>query len=223
MLKKSPEGRFVKRLFDFCAASIGIVILGPLMLGIAILILLDSRGPVFYRGERVGLKGRPFRIFKFRTMVAAAESMGGPSTSDRDTRITHVGAFLRKYKLDEAPQLINIMKGEMSFVGPRPEVQKYVDMYTEEEKSILTIKPGISDWASLANPDEGSVLAKYDDPDKAYEETIRPEKLRLQLKYVRERSFLKDLKIILLTMKTIMVKKRGSEEKTISLQSENLL
>ncbi len=139
-------------------------------------------------------------------MVVNAEELGGSSTANNDPRITKTGKFLRKVKLDELPQLINVFKGEMSFVGPRPEVQHYVNMFTEEEKSILSVRPGITDWASLWNPDEGSVLAGSLDPEKTYMEKIRPEKIRLQLKYVNERSFFKDIKILFLTFGAIVKK-----------------
>ena len=164
----------------------------------------EDGGPVFYRGVRVGRFGNPFRIFKFRTMVLNAEKLGGPSTADDDPRITRMGKFIRKFKLDELPQLINVLKGEMSIVGPRPEVQMYVDMFTEEEKAILSVRPGITDWASIWNPDEGAILAGSPDPEKTYMEKIRPEKIRLQLKYVRERSFWNDLKIIVQTIITVL-------------------
>jgi lipopolysaccharide/colanic/teichoic acid biosynthesis glycosyltransferase len=139
-------------------------------------------------------------------MVVNAEKMGASSTSDDDSRITRPGRVLRKYKLDELPQLINVLIGDMSLVGPRPEVKKFTDMYTEEEKAILTVRPGITDWASIWNPDEGAILAGSTDPDRDYLEKIRPEKIRLQLKYVRERSLWIDLKIIFLTLKTIFIK-----------------
>jgi lipopolysaccharide/colanic/teichoic acid biosynthesis glycosyltransferase len=141
-------------------------------------------------------------------MVIDAETLGGPSTADDDPRITKVGKLIRKYKLDELPQLINVLKSEMSFVGPRPEVPFYVDMFTEEEKVILSVTPGITDWASLWNSDEGAILAGNPDPEKAYMKKIRPTKIRLQLKYVKERSFLVDLKIILLTILQIIEKRR---------------
>jgi lipopolysaccharide/colanic/teichoic acid biosynthesis glycosyltransferase len=168
----------------------------------------EDHGPIFYRGERVGLHGRPFRIFKFRTMVVDAERLGASSTSDDDPRITRTGRFLRKYKLDELPQLINVLIGDMSLVGPRPEVEKFTNLYTDDEKVILTIKPGITDWASIWNPDEGVLLAGSKDPDKDYLEKIRPEKIRLQLKYVREQSLLADIKILFMTLKTILMKER---------------
>jgi lipopolysaccharide/colanic/teichoic acid biosynthesis glycosyltransferase len=196
----------LKRLFDIVLSFIGLVVFLPLIITIMALIRKEDGGPVFYRGIRIGRYGKLFKIFKFRTMVVNAEKLGGPSTADDDPRITKTGKFLRKYKLDELPQLINVLKGEMSFVGPRPEVQHYVDMFTEEEKAILSVRPGITDWASLWNPDEGAVLAGSQDPEKTYMEKIRPQKLKLQLKYVREPSFWNDLKIILLTLKTIMIR-----------------
>ena len=136
----------IKLLFDIILAFCGLLVFTPLFLFIVLIIKTNDGGPAFYRGVRVGLYGKLFRVFKFRTMVADAEKLGGPSTSDDDPRLTKVGKFLRKYKLDELPQLINVLKGEMSFVGPRPEVKHYVDMFTEEEKSILTVRPGITDW-----------------------------------------------------------------------------
>jgi len=194
----------LKRVFDIFFSLSGLFFLIIPFAIIAILIKSEDGGPVFYRGERVGLGGKPFRIYKFRTMVIDAEKIGPASTSDDDPRITKIGRFLRKYKLDELPQLINVLKGEMSFVGPRPEVKKFTDLYTEEEKAILSVRPGITDWASLWNSDEGSILAGVEDPDRVYMEKIRPEKIRLQLKYVRERSLWVDIKIIFKTIKTVM-------------------
>jgi len=176
------------------------LVFSPLFLLVAILIKKEDGGPVLYRGMRVGKCGNAFRIFKFRTMVVSAEKIGGPSAPDDDPRITKIGKFLRKYKLDEIPQLINVLRGEMSLVGPRPEVPFYVNMFSEEEKKILTVKPGITDWASLWNSDEGAILAGRKDPEKTYMEEIRPEKMRLQLKYVREQSFWLDMRIIFLTL-----------------------
>jgi len=181
-----------------------LVFLSPLLLWAAWRIKREDGGPVFYRGVRVGLHGKPFRIFKFRTMVVDAEKLGASSTSDDDPRITRIGKLLRKYKLDELPQLINVLKGDMSFVGPRPEVKKFTDLYNEEEKTILTVRPGITDWASIWNSDEAAVLAGADDADDAYLKLIRPTKVRLQLKYVRERSFWTDLKIIFLTFQALL-------------------
>ncbi|MDD3248793.1 MAG: sugar transferase [Smithellaceae bacterium] len=194
----------MKRLFDFFASLLGLITLSPILLFFALRIKMADGGPVFYRGERVGLNGRLFKIFKFRTMVVDAEKIGGSSTSDDDERITKIGKKLRKYKLDELPQLLNVLVGDMSIVGPRPEVKYYTDQFNEEERLILSVRPGITDWASIWNADEGAVLAGAEDPDKAYEELIRPTKLGLQLKYVREKSFFVDIKIIFLTILAII-------------------
>lgn len=197
---------FFKRAFDISSSLIGLVCLSPIIFLSAGLIRLSSSGPVFYRGLRVGRYGKTFRIFKFRTMVADAESRGASSTSDDDRRITRIGKFLRKYKLDELPQLINVLRGEMSIVGPRPEVKKFTDLFSVEESTILTVRPGITDWASLRNPDEGALLQGSLDPDRDYLEKIRPEKVRLQLKYVWERSFWTDLRIIFQTLQVVVKK-----------------
>ena len=192
-----------KRLFDITLSFIALVVLSPLLLAIGTLIKLDSKGPVFFRGERVGRYGKPFRIFKFRTMVAGADKLGGPSTAADDPRLTRIAGFLKKCQLDELPQLINVLKGEMSLVGPRPEVQMYVNMFTEEEKAVLSVRPGMTDYASLWNFHEGELLRGSADPEKTFLEEIRPEKIRLQLKYVREQSFWVDLKIILRTLEKV--------------------
>jgi len=202
-----------KRLFDIILSGIGLILLSPILLALVVAIKRDTPGPVFFRGSRVGLHGKPFRIFKLRTMVVDAEKMGASSTSDDDPRITRIGKVLRKYKLDELPQLINVLLGDMSLVGPRPEVKKFTDLYTDKEKAILTVKPGITDWASIWNSDEGAVLVGYEDPDKAYEELIRPTKLALQLKYVRERSFWVDMRIIILTILAIV--RPGNESQAV--------
>jgi lipopolysaccharide/colanic/teichoic acid biosynthesis glycosyltransferase len=194
----------MKRGFDFVSSLVGLILASPVLLVIAILIKKEDGGPVFYRGVRVGRFGKPFRIFKFRTMVVNAEKLGGPSTADDDPRISKVGKSIRKFKLDELPQLINVLKGEMSIVGPRPEVQMYVDMFTEEEEAILNVRPGITDWASIWNPDEGAILAGSPDPEKTYMEKIRPEKIRLQLKYVEENSLWVDFEIIVRTLETVL-------------------
>lgn len=196
-----------KRVFDLFFSTLGLLLFGPLLLGVAVLIKREDGGPVFYRGVRVGLGGNPFRIFKFRSMVLDAEKIGASSTSDDDPRITRIGKTLRKFKLDELPQLLNVFLGDMSFVGPRPEVQKFVDMYTPEEKIILTLRPGITDWASLWNSDEGAILAGHPDPDRGYLELIRPEKIRLQLKYARERTLWTDFVIILQTLAKIILRR----------------
>ena len=167
---------------------------------------LTSRGPVLYRGLRVGRNGRSFRMLKFRTMIVDAEALGGYCVGEDDPRITPFGRWLRKYKLDEIPQLINVLRGQMSAVGPRPEVQKYVDLYTNEEKVILTVRPGITDWATLWDCDEGAILSGRPDPERTYLELIRPEKLRLQMKYVREQSILTDLKIVITTIGLVLTR-----------------
>lgn len=195
-----------KRLVDILFSFIGLLLLSPLILLTIFLIKFEDRGPVFYRGVRVGRHAKSFRIFKFRTMVVDAEKLGGPSTPADDPRLTKIGKILRKYNIDELPQFINVLRGEMSIVGPRPEVPQYVEMFTEEEKEILNVRPGITDWASIWNPDEGAILAGNDDPEKVYLEKIWPEKHRLELKYVRNCSFWTDVKIMLLTLKTHLFK-----------------
>ncbi len=193
-----------KRLFDIIVSFLGSILVLPLLLVIALAIKLDSPGPVLYNGVRVGKGGKIFRMHKFRSMVQNADKIGGPSTAGDDVRLTQTGKLLKKFQLDELPQFFNVLKGEMSLVGPRPEVQFYVDMMSEQEKtSILSLRPGMTDWASLWNFHEGEVLRGSADPEKAYQEKIRPEKIRLQMKYVQEQSFWIDLKIIFLTVKKI--------------------
>ena len=177
-------------------ATIALVIVAPLLALAAVMVKLSSRGPVYYRGTRVGLNGKLFPMLKFRTMVVDAESLGGSATAADDPRITRFGKFLRRYKLDELPQFFNVLLGDMSLVGPRPEVQKYVDLYSLEERAILTVRPGITDWASIWNSNEAAVLEGSRDPERTYEELIRPTKLALQLLYVRDHSFFVDLKIM---------------------------
>ncbi len=191
----------LKRFIDFTISLIILIIFIPLFIILGILIKKDSEGPVFYKQVRIGKGGKPFRIFKFRTMVNNADKSGVTSTKEDDIRITKVGRFIRKYNLDELAQFINVLKGEMGIVGPRPEIPYYVNMFTEEEKVILSVKPGITDWACIWNPDEGKLLAGSDDPDRDYLEKIRPEKIRLQLRYVKEHSFWIDFKIMLMTLK----------------------
>lgn len=198
----------LKRAFDLCAALIGLAALSPLLAIVALVIKEGDGGPVLYRGLRVGRRGMPFRMCKFRTMAVNADQIGGPSTAGDDPRLTRAGRLLRKYKLDELPQLFNVLIGEMSLVGPRPEVQQYVDMYTPEERVILTVKPGITDWASLWNSDEGALLAGSTDPERTYLEEIRPTKLRLQLEYVRRQSVLTDLTILGQTLVALVFRKR---------------
>lgn len=195
---------FLKRLFDVVFSLIGLVLLSPVLLVIALAIRLGSPGPALYRGERVGQGGKLFKMLKFRTMVVNADKLGASSTPDDDPRITRVGRFLRAYKLDELPQLLNVLKGEMSFVGPRPQVCWAVDQYTPEERLVLSVPPGITDYASLHFPNEGELLKGSRDPDKDYLEKIHPEKMRLSLEYVRTRSFWGDFAIILRTLRVIL-------------------
>jgi lipopolysaccharide/colanic/teichoic acid biosynthesis glycosyltransferase len=199
----------MKRLFDAMISTVGLIVLAPVLVAVAVAIKVESAGPVFYRGLRAGRYGKPFRIFKFRTMVMNADKIGGLSSAADDPRITRVGRFLRRYKLDELPQLLNVLKAEMSLVGPRPEVLQYVAMFSTEEKAILSVPPGITDWASIANSDEGARLAGSPDPEKTYLEEIRPEKIRLQLEYVRRRSFGTDMKILMDTCKVLLFKQRS--------------
>lgn len=164
----------------------------------------EDGGPILYAGKRTGRYGIPFRMFKYRTMVVNADQIGGASTANDDPRITAIGKKLRKYKLDELPQLLNVIKGDMSLVGPRPEVKYYTDQFDYSEKKILNVRPGITDWASIWNTDEGAILEGAADPDKAYEELIRPTKIKLQLKYVQKQSLRNDLIIIIETLKAII-------------------
>ena len=194
---------FFKRAFDIVASAVGLVVFSPLLLAIAIWVKLDSPGPVFYRGQRVGRGNRPFGIFKFRSMVVNADRLGGSSTAGEDPRVTRSGRFIRRYKIDELSQLLNVLTGDMSIVGPRPEILAYTSRYQGEYLEILSVRPGITDWASIWNADEGGVLAGARDPDRAYEVLIQPTKLQLQLKYVRERTMWIDLKIIVYTLRRI--------------------
>jgi len=189
-----------KRLFDSALSLLGLLMGAPLMVLISLILKVTSAGPIFYRGLRVGRYGRSFSIFKFRTMVVDAERLGGSATAGDDHRLTEFGKFLRRYKLDELPQLVNVLKGEMSLVGPRPEIQKYVNMYSEEDKAILQLRPGITDWASIWNSDEAAVLKGSRDPEKSYEELIRPTKIVLQLMYFRDHSLLTDVEILCHTL-----------------------
>lgn len=193
-----------KRIFDFTFSLVALFIFSPLLLIIFLLIKINDGGGVFYRGTRVGKDCSLFKIFKFRTMVKDADKIGGPSTSDDDPRVTKVGKFLRKFKLDEIPQLLNVLKGDMSFVGPRPEVPQEVDTYSQEEKKIFSVRPGITDWASLKFHNEGEILKGAEDPHQAYRQIIKPGKIKLGLKYVNESSISTDIKIIIKTIATLV-------------------
>lgn len=189
----------VKRAFDLVVATAGLVVLSPLFLLIALAVRVSSPGPALYLGVRTGRGGVPFRMMKFRTMVVNAERLGGPSTGKGDPRVTAVGAVLRRYKLDELPQLLNVIRGEMSLVGPRPEVPQYTAEYTGDELLILTVRPGITDFASLEYADLAEALGT-EDVDRVYEERVRPVKNLLRIRYVREANFWVDLKLIGLTL-----------------------
>lgn len=186
----------LKRTFDVVVSTVAFLLLLPVFLVLALLILFSSRGPVFFRQVRVGKNNSDFRIFKFRTMYTGSDKKGLITVGGRDSRITPVGYFLRKYKLDELPQLLNVINGDMSLVGPRPEVRKYVSLYNQEQMTVLTVKPGITDYASIEYADENELLGKAADPDKEYINIIMPAKLELNLKYIREKSFSTDLKIL---------------------------
>lgn len=185
-----------KRSLDVTAAFSGLAVLMPLLSVIAYKIRKEDGGPVFYRGVRVGRHGRTFKMIKFRTMVVDAEKIGASSTTEDDPRLTGVGRKIRRYKLDELPQLFNVLIGDMSMVGPRPQVQWAVDHYTPEEKEILNVRPGITDFASIEFANEGEILKGSDDPDRLYMEIIHPRKMELCLKYCRQRSLGLDLKLI---------------------------
>ena len=193
----------IKRLFDLFWSAVGLFFLAPALIALSLAIKLTSPGPLFYRGERIGRKGRPFRIYKFRTMVVNADKIGGSSTPEDDPRVTRVGKFLRKYKLDELPQLLNVLSGEMSLVGPRPQVAWAVEKYTPEERAVLDVRPGITDWASLKFANEGEILKGSADPDRDYWEKIHPEKMRLALDYARNHTLLMDIRIIVATLAKI--------------------
>lgn len=199
------KGHKLKRLLDLTTAGLGLLVLSPVILVLALVIKLGSHGPVFYRGERVGLGGSAFLIFKFRTMVIDAEKSGGSSTPKDDPRVTSVGHFLRKWKFDEVPQLINVLWGDMSLVGPRPQVRWAVDLYTPEERRLLSVRPGMTDWASIRFRNEAEILKGSDDPDRKYLEEIAPEKIRLGLSYVDNHSILEDLRIILATLRSVII------------------
>lgn len=190
----------VKRIFDFICSTLGLIILSPFLIIIAIRIKTDSDGPIFFRQIRVGEKNKEFEILKFRTMVVNAEKLGRQITVGNDSRITKIGAFLRKYKLDELPQLINVFKGDMSLVGPRPEVPRYVKLYNDKQKKVLQVKPGITDLASIRYRDENELLGEAENPDEFYINTIMPDKLALNLEYINRNNVFIDIYIILKTI-----------------------
>lgn len=185
-----------KRIFDALVSAMGLLITAPLVAVIALAVKVDSRGPVFYTSDRVGRGGNLFRLLKFRTMVVGADSSGVSSTPDDDARITRVGKILRSLKLDELPELINVLRGDMSLVGPRPQVQWAVELYSSEERAALSVRPGIADYAFVMLPSEGEVLRGSSDPDKDYFDKVHPQKMKLTLEYVNTRSFSLDVKVL---------------------------
>lgn len=189
----------MKRLFDILASGLGLLILSPVFVVLAIWIKCDSKGPVFYRQVRVGKNGVDFRIFKFRSMRQGADKSGLITVGGRDPRVTRSGYYIRKYKLDELAQLVNVFVGDMSLVGPRPEVRKYVDMYTDEQRKVLSVRPGITDYASIEYMDENVLLEKSADPDKTYVEEIMPAKIELNMQYIDNPTLAEYFKIIFLT------------------------
>ncbi|QBO57196.1 sugar transferase [Chryseobacterium salivictor] len=194
----------MKRIFDVIFSVIGIIILSPFYIIVSLLIWSDSKGGILYKQERVGLNGQIFKVFKFRTMRPNSFSKGALTVGSRDPRITGIGYYLRKYKLDELPQLFNVLFGEMSFVGPRPEVKKYTDLYNDEQKKVLSVLPGITDYASIKFRNENDLLSASNTPEKLYIEQIMPEKLDLNMKYINDNNVFKDIKIIFDTFYTII-------------------
>lgn len=192
------------RFFDILFSALALVILLPLWLIVALAIAIESRGGVFYRQVRVGRGNQDFKLYKFRTMCVGSDKKGLITVGGHDNRITKVGYFLRKYKIDEFPQLINVLKGDMSLVGPRPEVRKYVEMYSPEQMKVLSIRPGITDYASIEYVNENEVLGASDDPEKTYIEEVMPAKLELNLKYIQNHSLSEYFKIIFKTFMAIL-------------------
>ena len=196
----------MKRLFDILASGVGLICLSPLFVVLAVWIKCDSRGPVFYRQVRVGKDNRDFRLFKFRSMRPDSDRLGLITVGGHDPRVTRSGYYIRRYKLDEFPQLINVFKGDMSLVGPRPEVRKYVDMYTPEQMRVLSVRPGITSLASIRYRNENEILAKADDPDRCYIEKVMPDKLAIDLEYVDRATLWNDIRLIFSTFREIIMK-----------------
>lgn len=195
----------MKRIIDIFASAFMLILLFPFGLVIALLIACDSRGGVFYRQSRVGRYNRDFTLYKFRTMRTDADRLGLLTVGARDPRVTRVGYYLRKYKIDELPQLLNILSGDMSFVGPRPEVRKYVNLYNNEQKKVLSVRPGLTDYASIAYINENEILEKANDKEQTYINEIMPEKIKLNMKFIQNPSLYQYFKIIFLTIKSIFI------------------
>ena len=192
------------RLFDIIFSAFGLVVLAPVFAAICLKIKLGSTGSCFYIQERIGKDGKPFGLYKFRTMRIGADSEGLLTVGEHDQRITRVGYFLRKTKLDELPQLLNVLKGEMSLVGPRPEVRKYVELYTEEQRKVLSVRPGITDYASIEYVKENELLSQAEDPERTYIEQVMPDKIKLNMRYLEHYNLIEYFKIILLTFKSLV-------------------
>ena len=192
------------RLLDILFSAIGLVLLSPLFILFYILVWMESKGGGFFVQERIGKDGKPFGLYKFRSMKTEAEAEGQITVGTHDTRITRIGYFLRKYKLDELPQLWNVLKGDMSIVGPRPEVRRYVELYTEEQRKVLTVRPGITDHASIRYINENEILCRADDPERVYIEQIMPDKIELNMVYIEHHTLREYLRVILLTIKSLL-------------------
>lgn len=190
----------MKRLFDITASFFGILILSPLLIFIGLWVGLSSKGGVFYKQIRVGKNNKDFKLYKFRSMRVNSDKQGLLTVGSKDSRITKAGYFIRKYKIDELPQLINVLKGDMSFVGPRPEVRRYVDLYSEEQMKVLSVRPGITDPASIKYRNENDILSSASNPEQYYIQHIMPDKLKINIDYINNRTFFKDIKIIFQTI-----------------------
>lgn len=190
----------MKRLFDITASFFGILILSPLLIFIGLWVGLSSKGGVFYKQIRVGKNNKDFKLYKFRSMRVNSDKQGLLTVGSKDSRITKAGYFIRKYKIDELPQLINVLKGDMSFVGPRPEVRRYVDLYSKEQMKVLSVRPGITDPASIKYRNENDILSSASNPEEYYIQHIMPDKLKINIDYINNRTFFKDIKIIFQTI-----------------------
>lgn len=190
----------MKRLFDITASFFGIIILSPLLIFIGLWVGLSSKGGVFYKQIRVGRNNKDFKLYKFRSMRVNSDKQGLLTVGSKDSRITKAGYFIRKYKIDELPQLFNVLKGDMSFVGPRPEVRRYVDLYSKEQMKVLSVRPGITDPASIKYRNENDLLSSANNPEEYYIQYIMPDKLKINIDYINKRTFFKDIKIIFQTI-----------------------
>lgn len=192
------------RLFDIFFSALGLIMLFPFFIVFYLLIRIESKGGAFYIQERIGKNGKPFELYKFRSMRVGSDAEGLLTVGERDNRITRIGYVLRKTKIDELPQLLNVLKGDMSLVGPRPEVRKYTDMYTEEQRKVLCVRPGITDYASIEYVNENELLSKADDPERMYIEKVMPDKIKLNMKYLEHYTVGEYFKIIFLTFKSLV-------------------